>query len=108
MNALWTASNQNLPMLLIAANNRSYYNDEVHQERVAIQRGRPVENKGIGQKLDNPAVDLSQIAAAQGFETQAPVMSASELAQALEAAARVVGAGGRYFIDARVEPGYMS
>jgi benzoylformate decarboxylase len=108
MNALWTASNQNLPMLLIAANNRSYYNDEVHQERVALQRGRPVENKSIGQKLDNPAVDLSQIAAAQGFETQAPVMSASELAKALEAAARVVGAGGRYFIDARVEPGYMS
>jgi thiamine pyrophosphate-dependent acetolactate synthase large subunit-like protein len=106
MNALWTASNQDLPMILVIANNRSYYNDEVHQERVAIQRGRPVENKGIGQKLDNPAVDLCQIAAAQGFQTHAPVSSVAELQAALQAAEAVVAAGGRYFIDAHVIPGY--
>ena len=106
MNALWTASNQDLPMILVIANNRSYYNDEVHQERVAIQRSRPVENKGIGQKLDNPAVDLCQIAAAQGFETHAPVRSVAELEQALREADRVVAAGGRYFINAEIIPGY--
>ncbi len=106
MNALWTASNQDLPMILVIANNRSYYNDEVHQERVAIQRSRPVENKGIGQKLDSPAVDLCQIAAAQGFETHAPVRSVAELENALRAADKVIAAGGRYFINAEIIPGY--
>ncbi len=108
MNALWTASNQDLSMLLIIANNQSYYNDEVHQERVAIERGRPVENKGIGQKLENPAVDLNAIAAAQGFETAPTVHSLEELEAALLQASKVLDNGGRYFINARIAPGYAS
>ncbi len=106
MNALWTAANQELPMMLVIANNRSYYNDEVHQERVAIQRHRPVENKGIGQRLESPAIDLSQIAAAQGFTTQAPVTNVTELKAALLKGQKIVEAGGCYFIDARIIPGY--
>ena len=108
MNALWTASNQDLSMLLIIANNQSYYNDEVHQERVAIQRGRPVENKGIGQKLENPAVDLNAIANAQGFETAPAVRSLKELEAALLQASKVLDKGGRYFINAQITPGYAS
>jgi hypothetical protein len=49
-------------------------------ERVAIQRGRPVENEGIG--------------------------LVAELQDALQAAEAVVAAGGRYFIVARDIPGY--
>jgi benzoylformate decarboxylase len=108
MNALWTASNQDLSMLLIIANNQSYYNDEVHQERVAIQRGRPVENKGIGQKLENPTVDLNAIAAAQGFETAPAVRSLEDLEMALLQASKVLDKGGRYFINANITPGYAS
>ena len=37
-----------------SCNNRSFFNDEVHQERVAKTRGRPVENKWIGQRIDDP------------------------------------------------------
>ena len=43
--ALWTAVHYEIPLLIVVANNRSFYNDEVHQERVAKERGRPVENK---------------------------------------------------------------
>jgi len=46
--ALWTAAHYALPCVLVIANNRSFYNDEVHQERVARARGRPVENMWIG------------------------------------------------------------
>ena len=106
MNALWTASNQNLPMMLIVANNQSYFNDEVHQERMAIQRRRPVENKHIGQRLDSPAIEHTQIAMGQGFDAHAPVRNVDELKQALAEGERIVRAGGRYMIDARIIPGY--
>lgn len=33
--AVWTAANQKIPMLMVVANNRAYFNDVVHQERVA-------------------------------------------------------------------------
>src|SRR5262245_2207228 len=46
-NALWTAARYSIPLLAIVFNNRSYYNDEEHQERMAVRRERPVENKGI-------------------------------------------------------------
>ena len=55
--ALWTAVHYELPCLMIVANNRSFYNDELHQERVATERGRPVENKWIGQRIDEPDID---------------------------------------------------
>ncbi len=106
VNALWTASHMKIPMIMVVANNRSYYNDEVHQERMAKQRGRPVENKGIGQKLNDPAPDIVGLALCQGFEAGESVGSAEELQRALEKGAAVVAAGGRYIIDALIIPGY--
>jgi hypothetical protein len=55
--AVWTAAHYKLPCLFLVANNRSFYNDEMHQERVAKERGRPVENKWIGQRIDEPDID---------------------------------------------------
>ena len=43
---------------------------------------------------------------AQGFDGEAPVSTAEDLAAALERGAQVVSKGGRYVIDALVEPGY--
>lgn len=106
VNALWTASHQRVPLLLVIANNRSYFNDEVHQERMARQRGRPVENKWIGQRLDDPAPDLIGLARSQGFEGGTPVRSVDEFIAELERGAAVVAAGGRYIVDALIAPGY--
>ncbi|HZB62610.1 MAG TPA: thiamine pyrophosphate-binding protein [Microvirga sp.] len=106
VNALWTAANMRIPLLIVVANNRSYYNDEVHQERVAKQRGRPVENKWIGQRLSDPDVDLVAMARAQGFTGEGPVHSAEELRSAFERGAAIVESGGCHLIDARIEPGY--
>ena len=39
--ALWTAVRNHIPLLVVIANNRSFFNDELHQERVARDRGRP-------------------------------------------------------------------
>ncbi|MDH3242274.1 MAG: thiamine pyrophosphate-dependent enzyme, partial [Alphaproteobacteria bacterium] len=103
--AIWTASHMDIPLLVIVANNRAYFNDVAHQERVAIDRERPVENKWIGQRIDQPDVDIPSLARSFGFEA-ASVDDAAELAPALEKAAADVKAGGRVVLDVRVVPGY--
>jgi thiamine pyrophosphate-dependent acetolactate synthase large subunit-like protein len=106
VNALWTASRMEIPVMIIVADNRSYYNDEMHQERVAQARSRPVQNRWIGQRIDDPRVDLVAMARAQGFESEDPVSTTETLAKALKRGAEVVAKGGRYFIDSVITPGY--
>ena len=103
--ALWTAVHYRLPCLLVVANNRSFYNDELHQERVARARGRPVANKWIGQRIDDPDIDLAAMARAQGARGFGPVTSAAALREALDEGLRAVAAGEVVVIDARVARG---
>ena len=77
--ALWTAVHYRIPLLLVVANNRSFYNDELHQERVARMRNRPVENKWIGQRMTDPDIDLAAMARAQGAVGFGPVNDHDEL-----------------------------
>ncbi len=104
--ALWTAVHYRIPMLVVVANNQSFYNDEVHQERVAITRSRPVENKWIGQRIADPDIDFARLAEAQGAQGIGPVRTTGELARALEKGIAAVRAGNVVVIDARVDPGY--
>jgi thiamine pyrophosphate-dependent acetolactate synthase large subunit-like protein len=106
VSALWTAVRYAVPLLVIVANNRSFYNDEVHQERVAKQRGRPVENKWIGQRIAEPDIDLAKIAEAQGAVGIGPVEKAGDLVRAIAQGIEQVRAGKTVVIDARVNPGY--
>ena len=104
--ALWTAVHYRIPLLLVAANNRSFYNDEVHQERVARMRARPVENKWIGQRIDDPDIDLAAMARAQGGRGFGPVKGATGLEAILSEAIAAVEGGAVAVVDVRVEPGY--
>lgn len=105
MQALWSASHTDTPVLFIVANNRSYFNDEVHQERVARERRRSVENKWIGQRID-PVVDNASIARAQGFEAFGPLEGEAAVREALEKAVAIVKSGGRVLLDVVVKGGY--
>ena len=104
--ALWTAVHYQLPCLVLVANNRSFYNDEMHQERVAKERGRPVENKWIGQRIDEPDIDLAMMARAQGAVGVGPVKELSQLKSSLEKAIAHVKNGAVCVVDVRVIPGY--
>ncbi|OUS91911.1 thiamine pyrophosphate-binding protein [Rhodococcus sp. NCIMB 12038] len=104
--AIWTAVNQRIPALIVVANNRSYFNDEVHQEKVAHQRGRDASRKWIGQRIADPAPDLAGLARAQGAIGYGPVTDRSELADVLHAAVRDVQAGATVVVDVVVETGY--
>src|SRR5205823_12135795 len=104
--ALWTAAHYRIPLLIVVANNRSFYNDEVHQERVAVMRKRPVENKWIGQRMGDPEIDLAQMARAQGAQGFGPVTKVEELAGVFAKAIAAVEAGEVAVVDVRVKPGY--
>jgi thiamine pyrophosphate-dependent acetolactate synthase large subunit-like protein len=104
--AVWTAAHYRLPALFIVCNNRSFYNDEVHQERVAKERLRPVENKWIGQKMIDPDIDVAAIARAQGAQGIGPVTRVADVRPAIEKGLELARAGKVVVIDARVLPGY--
>jgi thiamine pyrophosphate-dependent acetolactate synthase large subunit-like protein len=103
--ALWTAVHYEIPCLLIVANNRSFYNDELHQERVAKERGRPVENKWIGQRIADPDIDLAMMAKAQGA-LGLRISKLEELKTGMKKAIEAVEQGEVCVVDVRVTPGY--
>jgi thiamine pyrophosphate-dependent acetolactate synthase large subunit-like protein len=87
---LWTAANQRLPLLTIVNNNRSYGNDEGHQEYMARTRGRPVENKGVGIFIEDPEPDFASIAKGFNVEGFGPVEDPADLPAVLERAVGIV------------------
>ena len=104
--AVWTAVHYRIPILFVVANNRSFYNDEVHQERVAVARNRPVDNKWIGQRISDPDIDIAMVSRGQGAKGFGPCNNAGELEKALKEAIAVVEAGGVAVVDARILGGY--
>jgi thiamine pyrophosphate-dependent acetolactate synthase large subunit-like protein len=106
--ALWTAVRNNIPLLVAVANNRSFFNDELHQERVARQRGRAVENRWIGQAIRDPDIDLATMARGQGCVGIGPVEDPKRLVAALREAVAAVRAGKVCVVDVRVAPGYAA
>lgn len=87
---LWTAAHHRIPMLIVMFNNRAYYNDEEHQERMARHRGRPVERKGIGIRIEDPPVDFAGLARSFGLHGEGPIEDPRDLRPALERAVRHV------------------
>ena len=100
--ALWTAVHYNIPLLVVVANNRSFFNDELHQERVARMRNRPVENRWIGQRIADPEIDLAQLARAQGALGFGPITDGADLAATFSDAIEAVAGAPSPWSDVRV------
>ena len=107
-NALWTAAHYRIAMLVVVVNNRSHLNDELIQQRVAQQRGREPANSWIGQRIDDPAVDICSVARGLGASVEGPVSTVAELGAAIERGFAHVAAGRPCVIDALVMPGSAS
>jgi len=103
-NALWTAAKYQIPLLVVVLNNRSYYNDEEHQERMAGARQRPVENKGIGIRIEDPAPDLGAIARALHVDAFGPVTEPDQLGATLDKAIAIVESGKPAVVDVITQP----
>ena len=106
--SIWTAAHYKIPLLIVVANNRSFFNDELHQERVARMRNRPVENRWVGQRITEPDIDIAGIARAQGAQGFGPVSAIADLPATFAKAIAAVEAGAVAVVDVRVEPGYTA
>lgn len=93
--ALWVAAYYRLPMLVVMFNNRAYYNDWEHQERLARQRDTPIERSYIGMEIDKPAPDFAALARSFSWHAEGPVDTPAEVGPAVRRAADHVLATGR-------------
>jgi thiamine pyrophosphate-dependent acetolactate synthase large subunit-like protein len=106
LTAVWTAVHYGVPVLIVVANNQSFFNDELHQERVARTRQRPIENRWVGMRMSDPPLNLAVLAEGQGAVGLGPVANAADLQAALAAAIDRVRAGATCVIDVHVAPEY--
>jgi acetolactate synthase I/II/III large subunit len=99
VSALWTAVHHQIPLLTIVCSNRSYFNDEEHQERIALVRNRPVENKTIGIRIEDPNVDFGAMARTYGCWGAGPITEPKDLIKTLREAVKVVKSGKPALVD---------
>ena len=99
VSSIWTAVHHHIPLLSIVCSNRSYFNDEEHQERVALQRNRPVENKTIGIRIEDPNVDFGAMARTYGCWGAGPITEPKDLTKTLREAVKVVKTGKPALVD---------
>src|SRR5215211_3952800 len=88
--ALWTAAHYQLPLLLVIYDNRSFFNDEEHQRTVADMRSRPRENAWVGQRIEEPVVDLPGIARCYDLHGEGPIFDPAEIAPAIRRALKSI------------------
>jgi thiamine pyrophosphate-dependent acetolactate synthase large subunit-like protein len=104
VSAIWTAVKHQIPLLVIVNNNRSYFNDELHQEHVARDRGREPKNRWIGLRMEDPLPSIAKFAEAQGAVGIGPITSQADAKAAIAKGVDVLKKGGVCVIDFHVEP----
>jgi benzoylformate decarboxylase/acetolactate synthase-1/2/3 large subunit len=82
-------------MLAVMFNNRAYYNDWEHQERMAHARDTDVARAYIGMEIDKPAPDFAMAARAMGWYGEGPIENPDDVQDAVRRAAEVVIGEGR-------------
>jgi benzoylformate decarboxylase/acetolactate synthase-1/2/3 large subunit len=103
--ALWVAARYELPLLVVMFNNRAYYNDWAHQERLARQRGTPLERASIGMAIDTPAPDFATIARGFGWHATGPITDPASVRGAVRKATdHVLHTGTPALVDVICQP----
>jgi benzoylformate decarboxylase/acetolactate synthase-1/2/3 large subunit len=93
--ALWVAAYYELPLLVVMFNNRAYYNDWEHQERLARQRGTPLDRAHIGMEIDKPGPDFATLARSFDWYAEGPITDPDDVRAAVQRAAEHVLATGK-------------
>ena len=105
LGALWIAAYHRIPLLAVMFNNRAYYNDWEHQERIAKHRGTDVSRAYIGMEIDKPAPDFATVARALGWHGEGPIDDPEAVQAAVRRAAEVVvGEGRPALVDVVCQP----
>jgi thiamine pyrophosphate-dependent acetolactate synthase large subunit-like protein len=96
---LWTAAYHKIPLLFVMHDNRGYYQEVMHLQRMAAVHKRRPDRAWIGNVIDNPAIDFAKLAQAQGVWAEGPVSDPSQLGAALQRAMKVVKSGAPALVD---------
>lgn len=103
--SLWVASHYELPLLVVMFNNRAYYNDWAHQERMATVRGTDRRMAYVGMEVDHPAPDFAGIARSFGWHAEGPITRPDDVQQAVRRAAdHVERSGTPALVDVVCQP----
>jgi len=96
---LWTAAHHKIPLLMVMHNNRGYYQEVMHLQRMAAVHRRRPDQALIGTEIDNPAIDYAKLAQAYGVWSEGPISDPSRLNAALKRALAVVKTGRPALLD---------
>ena len=96
---LWTAAHHKIPLLMVMHNNRGYYQEVMHLQRMAALHGRRPDRALIGNEIDNPAMDYAKLAQAHGVWAEGPISDPTLLNAALKRALAVVKSGRPALLD---------
>ena len=97
--ALWTAAHHKIPLLMVMHNNRGYYQEVMHLQRMASLHGRRTDTSLIGNEIDRPAIDFAKLAQAHGVWAEGPVTDPGKVGAAIRRALAVVKSGAPALVD---------
>jgi acetolactate synthase I/II/III large subunit len=81
--ALWTAAQQRLPLLIVMDNNRAYFNSVKHARRITTRRDRSLGRTEEGTAIGPPFIDFAGLARSFGLEAVGPIATPDELGPVL-------------------------
>jgi benzoylformate decarboxylase/acetolactate synthase-1/2/3 large subunit len=93
--ALWVATANRIPMLVVMYNNRAYYNDWDHQIHMAKFRGTDLAKAHIGVNIEEPPPDFAALAKSFGWYAEGPIDDPEKIQDAVRRAAKIVMEEGR-------------
>src|SRR5688572_8698685 len=96
---LWTAAYHKIPLLFLMHNNRGYYQEVMHLQRMASLHKRRVDTAWVGNIIDNPAIDYAKLAQSQGVWAEGPISDPKAIGPALQRALKVVKSGAPALVD---------
>ncbi len=96
---LWTAAHHKIPLLMVMHNNRGYYQEVMHLQRMAALHRRSPNTSLVGNEIDNPAIDYAKLAQAHGVWAEGPISDPKLLNAALKRALAVVKSGRPALLD---------
>ncbi len=101
---LWTAAHHEIPLLMVMHNNRGYYQEVMHLQRMAALHRRRPDTALIGNEIDNPAIDYAKLAQAHGVWAEGPISDPKLLKPALQRALAVVKSSRPALLDVVCQP----
>lgn len=97
--SIWTAAHHKIPLLTIVQNNRAWFQETMHLQRIADRRDREPQHARVGTLIDNPNIDFAKLAESYGVHGEGPITQPEQLAPALARALKVVKSGQPAVVD---------